>query len=546
MKTTTPRQQSHLVRFRSPAAVGSSTHTVMLPRTDIEALLDAQRRDDHAPESAPTRWPAWRSRLPLACVLLAQAVLALRLSNTAFIDEAAYLYAGHRQLAEAFGNAVNHDDYGKYFSGAPFLYPVVAALADAIGGLAAARLLSVAFMLGATCFLYAATRRLLDLKAAIFAAGVFALSGPALFMSHLATFDAPAVLLLACGLWLAVRSAERRALILDLSVAAVAAIALKYASMVFVVPIMAVAVLVVVPMVGWRSALARGFVLATVIGVLAAAAALLAGPDVLEGLLITTTARPADQVPLTQIAQRSALYVGPVFAMACLGTLVYAGAGRSSAIRSGWVRLLLGGVLTASALIAPLASARLHTLTSLNKHAGYGLLLAAPMAGLLLSRLAGRSAVRTCLAGMLAAAIGVSGAVQARDMFADWPNSRQLVATLDRLITDGNQLILAEEAQLPRYYLRSRVNQTQWTDTYKLVYTDVTGKTLTRDAAYQAAVAERRFALVVLSFNATPQLSSQLVDVLQRSGYRQVADIPGAARSGVTHYQIWQHPRAGR
>ena len=42
-----------------------------------------------------------------------------------------------------------------YFSGAPVIYPPLAALADSVGGLAGARLLSLVFMLGATALLWA-------------------------------------------------------------------------------------------------------------------------------------------------------------------------------------------------------------------------------------------------------------------------------------------------------------------------------------------------------------------------------------------------------
>ena len=94
----------------------------------------------HAP-----RW--W----PLAAVLVVQAALSLRLvgANTAFLDEAEYLWAGHLQWAHWLHGAPV-PPFSAYFSGAPVIYPPIAALADSIGGLAAARILSLVFMLGAT------------------------------------------------------------------------------------------------------------------------------------------------------------------------------------------------------------------------------------------------------------------------------------------------------------------------------------------------------------------------------------------------------------
>ena len=48
--------------------------------------------------------------------------------------------------------------YETFFSGAPVLYPVLAAMLDHVGGLVLVRLMSGVFMLGATWLLYATTR----------------------------------------------------------------------------------------------------------------------------------------------------------------------------------------------------------------------------------------------------------------------------------------------------------------------------------------------------------------------------------------------------
>src|ERR1700689_1538 len=100
-------------------------------------------------------------RWPLLTVLGVQAALSLRLvwSNTAFQDEALYLRAGHLEWAHwLHGTAI--PDFSSYFSGAPILYPPVGALADSVGGLAAARILSLCFMLAVTTLLWATTSRL--------------------------------------------------------------------------------------------------------------------------------------------------------------------------------------------------------------------------------------------------------------------------------------------------------------------------------------------------------------------------------------------------
>jgi hypothetical protein len=71
---------------------------------------------------------------PLLAVLAVQAGLSLRLvwSNTAFQDEALYLWTGRLEWAHwLHGTPV--PAFPTYFSGAPTVYPPLGALADSIG-----------------------------------------------------------------------------------------------------------------------------------------------------------------------------------------------------------------------------------------------------------------------------------------------------------------------------------------------------------------------------------------------------------------------------
>ena len=147
-------------------------------------------------------------RWALGVVLLVQAGLSVRLvwTDTAFQDEALYLRAGHLEWAHWLHHAPI-PDFPAYFSGAPVAYPLLGALADGAGGLAAARLLSLAFMLGVTALLWATTTRLYGRRAALLACGLFATLAGTQFLGSLATFDAPAVFLLALATWLGVRAA---------------------------------------------------------------------------------------------------------------------------------------------------------------------------------------------------------------------------------------------------------------------------------------------------------------------------------------------------
>ena len=142
---------------------------------------------------------------------MVQAVLSVRLlgADTAFMDEAAYLWAGHLEWAHWLHGAAM-PPFSSYFSGAPVMYPPLGALADSVGGLAGARLLSLAFMLGTTVLLWGVTSRLFGRRAAFFAAALFAVAGPTLHLGAFATYDAMSLFLLALAAWLVVGAPNSR------------------------------------------------------------------------------------------------------------------------------------------------------------------------------------------------------------------------------------------------------------------------------------------------------------------------------------------------
>ncbi len=140
----------------------------------------------------------------LAAILCVQAALSLRLHNTAFEDEALYLYSGHLEIAHWLHGTALQGNYPSYFSGAPALYPVLGALADSVGGLAAARAVSLIAMLTTTGLLYSLTRKLFNERIGLCAAVIFSVTESALFLGHLATYDAPALCLLAVASWIVV------------------------------------------------------------------------------------------------------------------------------------------------------------------------------------------------------------------------------------------------------------------------------------------------------------------------------------------------------
>ncbi len=368
---------------------------------------------------------------PLLAVLLVQAALSVRLlwSNTAFQDEALYLRAGHLEWAHWLHGAPI-PDFPAYFSGAPVLYPPLGALADGAGGLTAARLLSLCFMLGATTVLWGTAARLYGQRAALLATALFATLAGTQFLGAFATFDAMALFLLALAAWLGVRCADgepltRAFFLISTGVVLAAADAVKYATALFT-PV----VIVVIAMEAWRrrggrAGLAAGL---TVLGswlVLVIAAITAGGPGYWQGVTTSTLARPQSGFPVEAVLQRAYMWTSLVLVLAVLGAVL--------AYRSEARGRLLVPVLAAAGLLVPAEQARLHTTVSLQKHVVFGAWFAAIAAGYALARLSrvdhgyGWAPV---MALPIAASTLFGSMGQASSLFVVWPDSADTVTLL--------------------------------------------------------------------------------------------------------------------
>ncbi len=369
---------------------------------------------------------------PLAAVLVVQLILSLRLvrADTAFQDEAAYLWAGHLEWAHWLHGA-SIPPFASYFSGAPVIYPPLGALADSIGGLTAARILSLAFMLGATALLWSVTHRLFGRQAAFFAAALFAVLGSTQHLGAFATYDALAVFLLALAAWLVVRAGDRpeaTGWMVAIGVVLAIANAAAYSSALFDVVVILLVLLIALPELGAKQAVKRALTVLVVVGVLLTAGLLIGGSTYLHGVDSTVLARvPGGASALTVLGDTWS-WAGIVIVAALCGVVV------SWVSRAGRARTWLLAVLAAAALLGPLDQARLHTAASLNKHVGLGAWFAAIAAGYAIDKLitaapAGSTRTVTCAACVIALAFPVSlGASQSRVFSSDWPNSKDFIA----------------------------------------------------------------------------------------------------------------------
>lgn len=497
-------------------------------------------------------------RLPLFAVLGLQIALAIRLHNTAFEDEALYLYAGHHEIAWLLHHTPTYDNYATYFSGAPFLYPVIGAAADGLFGLEGARALSLVFMLGATCCVWGVTRRLYGRPAAACAAALFAVAAPTLFLSRLATYDPMSLFLLAFSLWIVVATARRMAPWVLLAVPpAVLAVGTKYAGLLFVPTIILVAVFAgryggrtkgsgEARRRGWLASIGRGLLFTLSFGALVYGWLRLLGPAYTAGITSTTTERASGGDSIGYILKLAAELGLGVAILAFVGVWVDARLARKNGeSRSAIVtRVLLSSALAGTALLAPAYQVHLHTATSLQKHVGFGLLFASPVAGVALAALlqVGARDPRRLLAGVtVCLSLTWAAIAQSTTLYDGWPNSSQMVADLKTQVRPVTDRILAEEDEVPRYYLSDLTQPYQWYSTFSFSYTTKQGKVLTGVPAYEQAIADQYFGLIVLRFGPTAALDNTIDGPLMaQKGYTLIAKIPNSDEYGTGYYYIWR------
>jgi hypothetical protein len=494
----------------------------------------------------------------LLLVLAVQAVLSLRLvrADTAFDDEAMSLWAGHLEWGHWL-HGTSIPPFPKYFSGAPVIYPPLAALADSVGGLAAARVLSLLFMLGATTLLWGTTSRLYGQRAAFFAAALFAVLGPTLHLGAFATFDALRVALVALAAWFVVRAGESgRGTGWMVAAGTVLALAnaAAYSSIPFDLVVLALALLTTWPAGGRLAARRCATLLITMVALLGAG--VLVGRSAYLGGFERTTLAPAPGAsPPLPVLAHSASWAGLIVVLAACGVII------SWASRQGWAQTLLLAVCTAAVVLGPLEQARQHALAALNEHVGLGAWFGAIAAGYAVDRFiaaapAGRAQAVTCGACVVALVFPVTlGASQSWALATEWPNATSFLAILRPLADHGRGHLLVEDPAVARYYLPAGRQWQRWSSTRNIILpsgVSTGGPASTASVAdagnagvFAEFITHGYFSYVALNFADTTALDHRLADQLHRDPrYHIIAVVPyGTEVSplGQGTYVIWRY-----
>ena len=537
-----------------PAIQGSAEHDAPPAVASGEGRTGSHRSTAVSGRSILAAWP-------LLAVLATQSILTLRLvrADTVFQDEALYLWAGHLEWANVL-HGTPLPQFPSYFSGAPVIYPPLGALADSLGGLTGARILSLVFMLGATVVLWATASRLFGRRAAFFAAALFAVLGPTLHLGSFATYDAMSLFLMALAVWLVVRAGQRH----DATgwmVAAGAVLALanatSYSSALFDPVVVLLALLTAFPKPGGKLAAGRALTLLAVMVALLTSALLIGGSRYVYGIDVTTLERaPSTNSPLTVIAHFWSWTGVIVIAAFCGVVISWVSQPRRA---QAWLVTLLAGAI----VLVPAEQASLYTTASLNKHGAMGAWFAAIAAGYAVDKLieislAGNMRAVTCAACVVALSFpAVLGASQSRAFSTSWPDSAAFVAILGPLVDHSTGRLLVEDPSIPEYYLPAGTQWQRWSSTRNIIGlqgeptggpSDQAGIVGGGNAGtFAMYIREDYFSLVAINFSDTVALDKSIAADLHRNHrYHIIQIVPyGAGPSGPTPgtYVIWQRER---
>ncbi|MEU9256673.1 glycosyltransferase family 39 protein [Streptomyces sp. NPDC048270] len=480
------------------------------------------------------------ARGALACVLIVQTLLTLRRPAGVTPFEALSLTVGH---AEA--TVISAGTHGPWsvpaLGGSPQSFPALAAVADAAGGIWAARTVSLVLMLVTTTLLYGLATRLFNVRAGLCAAALFAVLPSTAVLGGSATPEAAGLCLLACTARAvtATGRAGRLAVLCAVPVAG-AAVLTQHWTVLCLLPVVLLA--------GVRADDAGRFGGAAVRRVLAAAAGVAGLLWALHaaGVLTGPVFRSALGTP--GVAASGPAGPGPavllLMAAAAVGAACHVfrdGMGEHPLLEvrraAGRARRAAAVLALGAAAAAPLAAVAVSGSTA----GGIGRVgalawFAAPLAGVGVTWLMGRHLRFPQFAIAFWTAALCLGMPHTDRWFAAYPDQERLAGVLAPY-AGSSGTYLAIPAEMPGYQLRTSTRPEQWTDCAgrmdgsRFAAADP-------DAACAQAVRSGEFRLIVLDGTTRPAVQKAVVTALRGNPhYQLLADLTPDA--GQTGYRIW-------
>ena len=429
-------------------------------------LPEAAAASSGPPPDQPAQPGRRRGLHPLLAICAVQAALCLTFvwSNTAYVDEADNLWIGRLEIAHWLHAAAWPATTAyRLLSGSPVIYPPLGDLAASVGGVAGARILSLAFMLLATILLYLTAARLIGRTGALFSAALWALSEPAMRLTF-ATYDPLSVLLTALSAWLVVQAGYRRR---RGEFVAAAALALALANVTAYSGIVIDPLLIAFAVLAWLLRMKVSQALSCA-GWFTAAWALCFGVVMTAthswpGLISAMTARgTGDYSGVSSTLNDVWGYSGLILGLALIGAI--------SAFRSDSRRhAALLGVLCLAAFLVPVAQLHDQNAGSIDKHLAYGVWFAVIAAGYGCSKfirwLPGASRQLAALCCMAALAYPAASSWQsAWERYHAWPDAGAFISAFKPAAAQSRGLLYVpgHEVNVAEYYTPQGYNWTRW------------------------------------------------------------------------------------
>ena len=450
----------------------------------------------------PARRARGRLLYPLAAICAVQVGLSLTLvwSNTAYLDEANFLWIGRLELAHwLHGTSWPSASAYRFLPGSPTIYPPIGALANSIGGLAGARILSLVFMLGATILLCWTAWRLIGRTGALIAAALWAVSEPAMRLAF-ATADPLSIFLTALAAWLIVQAGYRRhrgEFILAAGLTLALANVTAYWGLLVDPVVIAFAALAWLRVMRPQQSLSCAAWLAAAWGL--CFALVMTASHSWPGLFSTLSATSTAGYQSASSAMSEIWgYAGLTIGLAAIGTLVLL----RSQYRSNFV--LAGGLCFAAYLLIDL---HYQTTWTIDKSLAYGIwfaVIAAGYAGSKLIRWVPGS--RPQLAALCCAAVLVYPAAtsweSAWQRYHAWPDAQEFVSAFKPIEarSPGHIYLPSREANIAEYYTREVSDWTRWDATMSL---KPTGPPSTWPRYYSAQLHRGYYGVITLFYSTT-------------------------------------------
>ena len=400
------------------------------------------------------------------------------LYSTAYMDESVYVVYGRMFLSRMFESPLDtplHHSFGWY------LWPVMAAAADRLGGLVGVR--ELAALMGLLCVvsMYHFARRLYSAEVGVASAAIFALLAPAVYASRIATRDAGALGFFALGMCLFAVAWQKRSTATWLGCAAAlfAAFLCKYIVAIFF------PALVLVALFRRKESILRFAAPLT-----AAAAIYLAFYFEQLRYLVRYGMGYSSLLARNEVLDIYVWRRADFWLIAALSLFGFMWKGKR------WV----GGALWLGALLLLAFQAVVRSDYDYWKHAAYALFFLTPLAAAgcfeIVRRIysggqLGRAVWTTITVVAVAVSCAWTGGSWRMNRFLFWPNVDPALAWFDGKLVNSDRVLVDDSVF--RYYFHPTLRQWQIADPFFFHYGDKRGQ-----EAYQAAVREAAFDYIVL------------------------------------------------